>query len=108
MFGSARTGFVHAEKLPENTQEFVKEALKARSMAKAGADNLAAVVTDTVTVLVGVACCRFGGDDRLAAETAFGSFAVFGTGCRFTLYFGKLMNMCDELTRISFGVLLSR
>ena len=108
MFGSARTGFVHAEKLPENTQEFVKEALKARSMAKAGADNLAAAVTNAVTVLVGVTRCRFGGDDRFATDTAFGSFAVFGTGCRFTLYFDKLMNMCAELTRIGFGVLLSR
>lgn len=108
MLRSAGTGLVDGEKLPENTQEFIENTLKARLMAKAGTDNLSAAVTDAVTVLVSMTRCRFGGDDRFAADAAFGSFTVFGTGCRFTLYFGKLMNMCAELTQISFSVLLSR
>lgn len=106
MLNTAGTDGINAEKLPENTHDFVKEALEAALMTDAQAAVRGTYITNAVTVFVNVTRCVNSGYHRFAADTAFGDFAVFRARCRNVFYFGKRMDVYFELAGILLCVLL--
>ena len=113
---SALANLILFEKLLEEQGDFEEELFNSALVAGTGAvftrsmctEIFSADVTNTVTVLVNVTRCRFGGDHGFTAKTAFGSFPVLGAGCGFIGNFGKRMDVNVERAGIGFGVFLCR
>lgn len=107
MLNSAGTDGINAEKLPENTHDFVKEALEAALMTDARAAVRGTYITNAVTVFVNVTRCVNSDYYRFAADTAFGNLSVLDAGCGSVFHFNKRMNMSPEFTVVFLRILLS-